>query len=168
MTRQPKLWAPWRRRYILHPAMKGCVFCAEPKKKQKASSLILERGRHVFSILNLYPYNNGHVMIAPYRHLKSPALMSPEEFAEMFEMIKSLMGRLDGAIKPHGYNIGINVGRTGGAGYDKHVHLHIVPRWNGDTNFMPVVAGQKVISQSLFELKKALTGRPAGIRRRQQ
>ncbi|MEI8344812.1 MAG: HIT domain-containing protein, partial [Candidatus Omnitrophota bacterium] len=100
--------------------------------------------------------------------LKSPALMSPDEFTEMFEMVKSLMARLDGVLKPHGYNIGINVGRAGGAGYDKHVHLHIVPRWNGDTNFMPVVAGQKVISQSLFELKKALTGKPAGRRRRQQ
>ena len=151
-----KLWAPWRSKFIYHKKNKGCIFCSKPKARKDAKNLILERGKNVYSILDLYPYNNGHVMVAPYRHLKNMEALSGEEIMELFEMLKRTLKALDKALKPHGYNLGFNIGRTAGAGYDKHVHLHIVPRWLGDTNFMPVIAGSKVISESLEALRKRL------------
>jgi ATP adenylyltransferase len=151
-----KIWAPWRRKYICHLPVRGCIFCEKPRSRNDAKNYLLERGRTVFSILNLYPYNNGHLMIAPYRHIASPALLNSAETAELFEMMTRLMKKLDQVIKPHGYNIGMNVGRTAGAGCDKHIHMHVVPRWNGDTNFMPVLTGTKVISESLKALRQRL------------
>lgn len=151
MTKK-KLWAPWRKKFLTCPKERGCIFCEKPRFKKDRRDLILERGKTMFTILNLYPYNNGHVMIAPYRHLKSPTLMTPEEWGELFYYMKRTVAVIDAVLKPHGYNMGMNVGRVAGAGFDKHVHWHIVPRWNGDTNFMPVVAGEKVISESLDAL----------------
>lgn len=110
----------------------------------------------MYSMLNLYPYNNGHLLIAPYRHLKNVTLLSAEESAELFGMLQRSLKKLDKVLKPHGYNVGFNIGRIAGAGYDKHVHLHIVPRWQGDTNFMPVVAQTKVVSESLARLRKRI------------
>ena len=151
-----KLWAPWRKKFLTHPQPKGCIFCVKPKSRQDRKNLILERGKTVFSILNLYPYNNGHAMIAPYRHLSSPDLMTIQEWSELFSYLKRIKTAIDKLLKPQGYNMGMNVGRVAGAGFDKHVHFHLVPRWNGDTNFMPVVAKEKVISESLDTLREKL------------
>ncbi len=151
-----KLWAPWRSKFIYHKENKGCIFCSKPKSRKDKKNFIIERGKNVYSILNIYPYNNGHVMIAPYRHLKDLHALSGEETMELFEMQNRTLKALDKALKPHGYNLGFNIGRAAGAGYDKHVHLHIVPRWLGDTNFMPVLTGSKVISESLEALRKRL------------
>ena len=151
-----RLWAPWRRKFLAHPKPKGCIFCVLPKSQNDRKNLIVERGDTVFSMLNLYPYNNGHVLISPYRHLASPELMTEGEWAELFHYVKRSKAALDRILKPHGYNMGMNVGAAAGAGFDKHVHFHLVPRWGGDTNFMPVVGGQKVISESLDELWKRL------------
>ena len=100
-------------------------------------------------MLNLYPYNNGHVMVAPYRHVRSLELLSNTEIADLMRLVIKTKTKLDKLLKPDGYNIGMNLGKTGGAGYAGHIHIHIVPRWEGDTNFMPVLSGVKVISESL-------------------
>jgi ATP adenylyltransferase len=150
-----QLWAPWRNKFLTHPPAKGCIFCQKPRSRRDAANLIVERGRSAFSILNLYPYNNGHVMIVPYRHVRTLNQLKPEELSEIFDMANKLTKKLDRVLKPHGYNIGFNIGRAAGAGIEKHVHLHVVPRWIGDTNFMPVLSGTKVISESL----EALLGR---------
>ncbi|MGH7198387.1 MAG: HIT family protein [Candidatus Omnitrophota bacterium] len=149
-----KLWAPWRRKFIYHQKNKDCIFCSKPRSRNDRNNLILERGKAVYSILNLYPYNNGHVMIAPYRHLKDVSRLTQEETLELFDMLKRTLKTLSKALKPHGYNVGFNLGRVAGAGFDKHVHLHVVPRWLGDTSFMPVLADAKVISESLTDLRK--------------
>jgi ATP adenylyltransferase len=151
-----KIWAPWRSKFIYHRRTQGCIFCTKPNQRSDKESLIVERGKTVYSLLNLYPYNNGHLMIAPYRHLKNVTLMSPEECAELFCMLQRSLKKLDKLLKPKGYNVGFNIGRVAGAGYDKHIHLHVVPRWPGDTNFMPVVAETKIISESLSKLREKL------------
>ena len=107
-------------------------------------------------MLNAYPYNNGHVMIAPYRHIRNVHQLTEAEYLELFKFLKGTLKKLDKMLKPHGYNIGFNIGRVAGAGYDKHIHMHIVPRWNGDTSFMPVLTGSKVISESLTDLLRTL------------
>ncbi len=151
-----QLWAPWRDRFIYHPKAKGCIFCQKPRSRNDIKNLIVWRGKTVYTMLNLYPYNNGHLMIAPYRHLKSTTLLSKQEMVELFEMANKAVLQLEKKLKPHGFNMGFNVGRAAGAGYDKHIHLHVVPRWNGDTNFMPVLSGNKVISESLKNLRSRL------------
>jgi len=100
-------------------------------------------------MLNLYPYNNGHVMVSPYRHVKSLELLSESELLDLMSLVNSTKVLLDKKLKPHGYNIGLNIGKIAGAGFAGHVHIHIVPRWTGDTNFMPLIAGTKIISESL-------------------
>ena len=103
-------------------------------------------------MLNLYPYNNGHTLLSPYRHVGQLDRVTDAEYTELFKMLRDTVRRLDRILKPQGYNIGFNIGRTAGAGFDRHLHLHVVPRWNGDTNFMPVIGRTKVISESLDEL----------------
>lgn len=110
----------------------------------------------MFALLNRYPYNNGHVMVAPYRHVGTFEALRSEEWQEMFSMSRRVMSRLAGAIHPHGFNVGFNLGRVAGAGIPGHLHLHIVPRWQGDTNFMPIFGQTKVISQSLEEIYRLL------------
>lgn len=127
---------------------------------------MLERGEHVFSMLNLYPYNNGHLMIAPYRHVARIQDVTKTESAEMFALAQKSARLLETSLHPDGFNIGFNIGRVAGAGYDGHIHLHVVPRWNGDTNFMPVLSGDKVISESLDEVRSRLLARQPGRRRR--
>jgi ATP adenylyltransferase len=151
-----RLWAPWRRKFIYQTKPKGCIFCEKPRGRSDAKSLILDRGERVFSMLNLYPYNNGHLMVAPYRHLRSLELFDDETMSELWRLAKSVIRRLNKVVRPHGYNVGFNIGHTAGAGFVGHAHLHIVPRWNGDTNFMPVLGGTKVISESLAVLRKRL------------
>ena len=157
-----RLWAPWRMKYIQSAAdgeEPDCFLCDNLKMEDSEDNLILFRGRHCFVIMNLYPYNNGHLMIAPYRHTAEFLNLSSEETAEAADLTKLCIRALNDTMHPHGFNIGWNLGRVAGAGVEEHLHQHIVPRWDGDTNFMPVISETKVVSESLHEgwkrLKKA-------------
>jgi ATP adenylyltransferase len=151
-----KLWAPWRSKYIYLRKHQKCIFCIGERQSGDKSRYIIERSRYSFSMLNLYPYNNGHVMIAPYRHVKSLEELKDAQTADVMRLVNRTKVALDKKLKPHGYNIGLNIGRAGGAGFAGHVHIHIVPRWEGDTNFMPVTAGTKIVSESLDAMYKLL------------
>lgn len=153
-----KLWAPWRSKYIYLRKRKGCIFCVKPTG-DKGNRHVIDRSKYSFSMLNLYPYNNGHVMVAPYRHVKSLELLSDAEIADLMRLVNKTKLKIDKALKPDGYNIGINLGKIGGAGFAGHIHIHIVPRWVGDTNFMPLLSGTKVVSESLNAMSKLLRKR---------
>jgi len=146
-----KLWAPWRMEYILQEKPGGCIFCDKPRQDRDRDNLILHRGADCFVIMNFYPYNNGHLMVVPYRHTADLAALTAAEQSEMMALLGRCTTILTQQLKPHGFNIGMNLGRTAGAGIDDHLHFHIVPRWNGDTNFMPVTGHTKVLSQGLQE-----------------
>jgi len=148
---QEILWAPWRMEYILGEKEKQCIFCTKPDQNQDKDNLILCRYTRNFVIMNKYPYNNGHLMVVPYRHTSDFDSLSTEERNEMMAVISKSMKVISQAINPDGFNIGMNVGKTAGAGIDEHLHFHIVPRWAADTNFMPVVGNTKVISEGLGE-----------------
>ncbi len=165
MTRK-RLWAPWRVSYISSMRKvesKSCLFCRKGRLRDGRGEreYILRRGRFSFSLLNRYPYNSGHLLIAPYRHLGRFELLNQEEWLEILDLANDAMSRLGKAMAPDGYNIGINLGRAAGAGIPGHLHLHIVPRWVGDTNFMPACADAKVLSQSLGSAYRML--KPAGV-----
>ncbi len=145
------LWAPWRMEYILGEKEKGCIFCTRMKSQEDQKNLILYRGEYNFIIMNKYPYNNGHLMVVPNRHTSDFESLQDDESLEMMHLIAKSLQVLKAAIRPHGFNIGINLGEIAGAGIDDHLHFHIVPRWSADTNFMPVVADTKVISEGLKE-----------------
>ena len=151
-----KLWAPWRSKYIYSRKRTGCIFCGVKNEKNAKKRYILDRSEHSFSMLNLFPYNSGHIMAAPYRHVKSLELLSGEELADLMDVVNEAKVRIDKKLKPHGYNIGLNIGKVGGAGFAGHVHVHIVPRWKGDTNFMPIVADTKIVSESLESMYRIL------------
>ena len=146
-----KLWAPWRIEYILHPKPKGCIFCDKPNEKNDRDNLILFRGKFCFVIMNFYPYNNGHLMVVPYRHISELELSTKTEHSEMMKLLTDCSKILKNVLNAEGLNIGMNLGRVAGAGIDDHIHFHIVPRWNGDTNFMPVTGHTRVLSQGLYE-----------------
>lgn len=154
------LWAPWRMTYIHHTKQskqKKCILCAIAKnKKQDKKNLVIVRGTYAFSLLNLYPYNSGHFMVCPLRHVKTLEGFRNEEISELFDILKKTKKLTDTTLHPNAYNIGINTGRISGAGVLGHIHIHVVPRWQGDTNFMPVIANTKVIPQSLTSLHKKL------------
>ena len=152
-----RLWAPWRMNYISRKAGKKCVFCIGKKSALRDKKrYILKRTRYSFSLLNLYPYNNAHVMVAPLRHVKNLELLKDEELMDLMKLVVHTKKKIEKALKPAGFNIGINIGRVAGAGFPGHVHVHIVPRWTGDTNFMPVTANMKMISWSLEAMRKLL------------
>lgn len=142
------LWAPWRMDYILKEKRKGCIFCLRPKQERDREDLILYRGRQAFVMMNKYPYNNGHLMVVPYRHCTDLESLSESESSELLHLLKVSIQVLKSSLSPHGFNIGINVGTAGGAGED-HLHFHIVPRWAGDTNFMPILGETKVVPEYL-------------------
>lgn len=142
-----ELWAPWRSKYIYQRKNKRCIFCA-PK------DYVLEKTRYSFSMLNIYPYNNGHIMVAPFRHVKSLEYLSEKELTDLIKLVIKTKKMLDKKLKPQGYNIGLNIGKVSGAGFAGHVHIHVVPRWLGDTNFMPVTGNTKVVSESLGAMRK--------------
>ena len=153
-----RLWAPWRETYIttLTARQKSCVFCrilADQKDKQH---LIFIRKAHVYAVLNLYPYSNGQCLIVPNRHVGDISRLTQEEYVQLMDLLRETKELLQAAFKPQGFNVGINLGRVAGAGIPGHVHVHIVPRWKGDHNFMPVTAATKVISQSLSVIYKKL------------
>jgi ATP adenylyltransferase len=151
-----KLWAPWRAPYILGPKEEGCLLCRIAGQKKDAHNLVLRRGRLCFVMINLYPYNSGHLMIVPYRHEKDLESLSREETGEMMALAGTSIAVLKETMRPQGFNLGINLGDIAGAGVEDHLHLHVVPRWKGDTNFMPVTARTKVISQDLQETYRTL------------
>ena len=145
------MWAPWRKTYLRPSSGKrsGCLFCSLLRDKKDKRNLVLFRTAHYAVILNRYPYNNGHLMIVPKRHIARLSQMNAREKAEFFEVLEKVMDALAKAMRPQGFNLGMNISDVAGAGIPDHVHWHIVPRWKGDVNFMPVVAGTKVISESL-------------------
>lgn len=155
-----KLWAPWRIKYIRNKKQKKCIFCAGAKSTQKKD--IVFKTRYSISMLNIFPYNNGHLMVSPRRHVKELSQLKKAEALDLFEALTDTKKLLDETLKPDGYNIGINLGAASGAGIAGHLHIHIVPRWRGDTNFMPILANTKVISQSLGELYKQLKNARSG------
>ena len=144
------LWAPWRIEYILNPKADHCIFCEETERSDK-ERFVLKRGKHAFIIMNYYPYNNGHLMVAPYAHESDYTRLNEEVRAEMQELISECMSVLKKTMNPDGFNVGMNLGRTAGAGIDDHLHWHVVPRWNGDTNFMPVMNHTRVMVEALEE-----------------
>jgi ATP adenylyltransferase len=147
-----RMWAPWRIGYILSDKKEdGCVFCNAFRAKDDKKYLVLCRSEYSFIIMNKFPYNAGHVMIVPNKHIDNPLLLSEEEQLDIFTMVNKGINALKQALKPDGFNLGMNLGRVAGAGIDDHIHIHIVPRWNGDTNFMSTVADIKVISESIEE-----------------
>jgi ATP adenylyltransferase len=150
------LWAPWRAKFVKKKKHKSCIFCDKIKSKNDKKNLVLYRGKHNFVMLNLYPYTNAHLMVAPYRHIGDSELLSKDELYELFDLVRKMVKILKKTHKIDGCNIGINLGKAAGAGVEKHLHVHIVPRWFGDTNFMPVVSDTKIICESLDETYKIL------------
>ncbi|HOO56129.1 MAG TPA: HIT domain-containing protein [bacterium] len=168
-----RIWAPWRIQYILgmddgkKEAGKknhGCVLCAnhEADPENDRKNLVLHRGEHSYIMMNLYPYNSGHLMFVPYKHTGDFGALACETVAEMMALTQKMIPVIGETMSPHGFNIGMNLGRVAGAGIVDHVHLHLVPRWNGDCNFMPVLSDTKVISEHIEatydRLKKAISG----------
>jgi ATP adenylyltransferase len=144
-----RLWSPWRNAYVSGSGeSRGCVFC-EARVHEEAASLVLFRGATCFVILNLYPYNNGHLMVVPNRHVATLALATPEELAELMLLTQRAEIALTEVYKPQGINVGMNLGRPAGAGVVDHLHVHLVPRWTGDTNFMSVVGEVRVLPEDL-------------------
>jgi ATP adenylyltransferase len=156
-----KLWSPWRSKYISSfkdkDPGKGCIFCGmSDDDEHDMENLLIENGSETFTVLNLFPYNNGHLMVVPKRHTKDFSSLTESEISEVFRYLKISELALKETLAPDGFNIGLNLGKSSGAGIDEHIHFHIVPRWNGDTNFMPVLGEVKVISQELSDTKRNL------------
>lgn len=151
-----RLWAPWRERYILGPKEKGCLLCRVSQEDKDEENFVLWRDQLSYVMLNLYPYNTGHLMVVPYRHEGDLENLNAEESLGLMQLAQRSIKVLKESIRPQGFNLGINLGSNAGAGIRGHVHLHIVPRWRGDTNFMPSLASTKVISQSLKESYRIL------------
>jgi len=154
-----RIWAPWRLEYVKDAAKDNedeCIFCVKPEEGDDEGNLIVHRGELCFVILNLFPYTNGHLMVAPYRHIGALQELSAETVAEMMGLAQQAMHQLEKTYEPHGYNVGFNQGRIAGAGVEGHIHMHVVPRWGGDTNFMPVIADARVMPQSLEDSYAAL------------
>jgi len=155
------LWAPWRMDFIRgnNKDKSGCFFCDAARGKDDQASLVVRRSRSSFCMLNRYPYNNGHLLIAPFRHEGRLEALDAEEMQDMMGLVVEAKRCLDGLMSPQGYNIGVNLGLPGGAGVVDHIHFHIVPRWVGDTNFMTSLGSTKVIPQALDELWQQLADR---------
>ncbi|MEZ4752226.1 MAG: HIT domain-containing protein [Bdellovibrionota bacterium] len=154
---QKVLWAPWRMEY-LRPEEKGgaCVFCALPGQEDPREALILEKGKTVYTVLNKYPYNRGHLMIIPFEHKASLGALSESSRHALMDAAARALDVLQRTFNPDGFNLGLNQGRAAGAGIPEHLHLHIVPRWNGDTNFMPVLSETKSLPQHLMATYDAI------------
>jgi len=154
-----RIWAPWRIQYIQMEKPEGCILCEKPGQNNDAQNYILHRGDKNFIILNSYPYNPGHLMVAPYRHVASLEKLTDEERQEHFEIVSRSVRVLRQVFNPGGFNIGINLGKAAGAGIEDHFHTHIVPRWQGDTNFMPVLSDVRVLPEALADTYQKLKGK---------
>lgn len=145
-----QMWAPWRMQYIQQSEPEpGCLFCNIARQDEDETNLVVYRGPRCFVMLNLYPYNSGHLMVVPYQHVGAVDALAPEVGADLLQTAQLAVRAIDRVMEPHGYNMGINQGTVAGAGVPDHIHLHVVPRWNGDTNFMPVLADAKVMPELL-------------------
>ena len=151
-----RLWAPWRMAYIDGISGSGtpgsCFLCAARDAEDDRQALVFMRRPHAFAVLNRFPYNNGHTLVVPNAHEGDLADLADAEMLALVALARDVMGVFRGILRPDGFNVGINFGRTAGAGLPEHLHLHIVPRWNGDTNFMPVLGETKVIPQALEDI----------------
>ena len=150
------MWAPWRAAFILGKKEKGCIFCNRFKMKDSLKNLILYRGHSNFIILNKFPYNSGHTLIVPNRHVSQIEKLTDDEAAELMALTQKTVAAIKKTMKPHAINLGMNLGRLSGAGIPGHLHMHAVPRWNGDTNFMPVVGKTSVVSIPLEPVYEVL------------
>ncbi len=149
-----RLFSPWRSKYINSISEEdgaACVLCTAHQSHDDLRSLLLHRGKLTFALLNFYPYNSGHLMVVPYRHVGDLVDLSDEESSELIALVRKMMTVLRSVYHPDGFNVGSNIGRSSGAGIDRHVHMHVVPRWNGDTNFMPTLADTKIISEDMVD-----------------
>ena len=154
-----RIWAPWRLRYVSNARKQDeCVFCAKPDDGNDREALIVHRGESCFVILNLYPYTSGHLMVAPFEHLGKLQEIDAAVTAEMMDLAQQAIRKMESVYEPEGFNVGVNQGRVAGAGVEGHIHLHVVPRWAGDNNYMPVIADTRVMPQSLEETYDALQG----------
>ncbi len=153
------IWAPWRIRYIQAEKPAGCFLCEKPAQDNDEANYILFRGEKNFVILNRYPYNPGHLIVTPYRHVAGLEKLTAEERHGHFDIVSRSTEVLDRAYHPDGLNIGINLGRAAGAGLEDHVHTHLVPRWQGDTNFMTVIADIRVLPDALAAVYQKLAGK---------
>lgn len=153
-----RIWAPWRKAYITSEkrAGRGCVFCRLCKSHSETRHYILKRSLHSFAVLNLYPYNNGHILILPKRHVAELEDLSAAEKLDWLGLCEEMVSALRKVMSPKGFNLGMNFGTAGGAGIPGHLHMHVVPRWPGDVNFMPVIGSTKVISESLDSVYRCL------------
>jgi ATP adenylyltransferase len=151
-----QLWCPWRIQYILGPKADACVFCLPEYKDEDEERLILHRGMRNFVVMNKYPYNNGHLLIAPYRHVMHIRDLDADESGEAVTLLQRCAGVLEEHFSPHGINIGLNLGEAAGAGIREHMHFHLVPRWNGDSSFMAVMDEVRVIPEHLHSTYCAL------------
>jgi len=154
-----RIWAPWRLEYVKDASKDdeaACIFCAKPAEENDRENLIVHRGELCFVILNLFPYTNGHLMVAPYEHVGRLPDVDAETLAEMMALAQRAMTGLEEVYSPEGYNAGFNQGKVAGAGVEHHIHMHVVPRWGGDTNFMPVLGDTRVMPQSLDDSYDAL------------
>lgn len=143
-----QMWAPWRSEYITSDKANECIFCTATSKGPK-DGLVIFNGALSLVMLNKYPYNNGHLMISPVRHVSKLEELTPEESIDLFRLLRHSSATLTDVFKPEGFNIGMNVGKAAGAGVDGHIHIHVVPRWDGDTNFMPILSDVKVVSEHI-------------------
>lgn len=145
------LWAPWRMEYILGPKPDACVFCLPDHAGQDRERLVLARGSHAYVIMNKFPYNSGHLMVAPFRHLSCPTLCDRKEADALMAGINYAIGVIKTAFKPHGVNMGLNIGEAAGSGIAAHLHYQLVPRWNGDSSFMAVFSETRVVPELLLQ-----------------
>ena len=152
------IWAPWRVEYIRMEKPEECILCEKPRQDNDTLNYILYRGDRNFVIMNSYPYNPGHLMVAPYRHIANLEELTDEELHEHFQTVSRSIKTLRQVFNPGGFNIGINMGKVAGAGIEDHFHTHIVPRWQGDTNFMPVISDSRVVPEALTDTYEKLKG----------
>ncbi len=150
------LWAPWRIEYIRNEKPPGCIFCGKDSGSHDKDDLVLHRTSCSFVMLNRYPYSNGHLLVAPFRHVPTLEGLSADEVLDLFDLMKLSCRVLQSIASPQGYNIGINLGKAAGAGVEEHLHVHVVPRWNGDTNFMSVIGDLRVMPENLRATYDAL------------
>ena len=151
-----RLWAPWRLDYIKGDKPEGCIFCSLPESDDDRAAYIVHRGDRCFVILNKFPYNNGHLMVTPFDHAATLGELDDDTLLELMRLTRRSLGALDAVYGPEGFNVGINLGKIAGAGVEGHVHQHVVPRWDADTNFMPVIGSTRVLPQSLDDSWLAL------------
>ncbi len=165
-----RLFSPWRSQYIAsfkgeRKSDSGCLFCRIAGEQSDPENLVVTRNPHCFVVMNRYPYNSGHLMIVPYKHVSKFGQLTEGEYADVMGTTAQMIRALEEVSSPEGFNFGANLGRIAGAGIDQHIHFHLVPRWNGDTNFMPTLADVKLVSEDTMtickELRKALTTPPA-------